>query len=576
MRRIVLATLWAVVSCCALQAQPKFDYFFSEAEKSRLNGDYSSAFELYRHCLDLRGDSPQVLYSMGEIYLFLKQDSLGLSFFQDAVRLEPGNPWYAETLASVYMRNNDLPNSIKTLEHLATLQTNRSDVLSQLSALYKSTGNTEAALSTVSRIELLEGKSPQLTMEKFSLLIDLERRDDAFAELKILCEEFPHDQNCKLLMANQYLLVGDSLQAKNLFEEVRQADPHNMNLQLSLVSFYKAQPDKAYYHYLRDSLLFSPSSSDELRGALMADYLYEARSDSSLHQGVMQTFDRLLAVPQKNAKLLTLKAIYMVNKRPPFPDKEVAQVLRTILQVEPDNQTALAQLMQYYASEQDYKSLEDICRLGVNYHTDDLAYHFYLGMSLYHQDKKAEAIDAFSQGVRIKTEVVRPKEVSEMFSVLGDLYYEQGKPEESFAAYDSSLVYNEDNLACLNNYAYYLSLRNERLDDAEAMSYRTVKAEPQNRTYLDTYAWILFKKADYNGARIYIDRVVSPESDEEELMKNTQLQGNVIEHAGDIYYMTDDAQTAVWLWTIALQKEDGTTTEVLPKKIRKKKYIKRD
>jgi Tfp pilus assembly protein PilF len=161
-----------------------------------------------------------------------------------------------------------------------------------------------------------------------------------------------------------------------------------------------------------------------------------------------------------------------------------------------------------------------------------------------------------------------------MFSILGDLYYEQGRAEDAFAAYDSSLVYKEDNLSCLNNYAYYLSLRNERLDQAEEMSYRTVKKEPANRTYLDTYAWILFKKGDYNGARIYIDRVVSPESDEDELMNNKDLQGNVIEHAGDIYFMTGDRQTAVWLWNIALMKADDTTTERLPKKIRKKKYIK--
>ena len=106
------------------------------------------------------------------------------------------------------------------------------------------------------------------------------------------------------------------------------------------------------------------------------------------------------------------------------------------------------------------------------------------------------------------------------------------------------------------------------------MSYRTVKKEPANRTYLDTYAWILFKKGDYNGARIYIDRVVSPDSDEDELMNNKDLQGNVIEHAGDIYFMTGDRQTAVWLWNIALMKADDTTTERLPKKIRKKKYIK--
>ncbi|MBQ2044332.1 MAG: tetratricopeptide repeat protein, partial [Bacteroidaceae bacterium] len=266
------------------------------------------------------------------------------------------------------------------------------------------------------------------------------------------------------------------------------------------------------------------------------------------------------------------KAAYLIKNN--APDEEIAQALQNVLQVEPDDRMAMSMLIQYYASGNDYRAIENLCRQAVNYYPDNLTYHFYLGLSLYQQSRKTEAIDAFNQGVRIKGDNVNPDEVSEMFSILGDLYYEQGRAEDAFAAYDSSLVYKEDNLSCLNNYAYYLSLRNERLDQAEEMSYRTVKKEPANRTYLDTYAWILFKKGDYNGARIYIDRVVSPESDEDELMNNKDLQGNVIEHAGDIYFMTGDRQTAVWLWNIALMKADDTTTERLPKKIRKKKYIK--
>ena len=40
------------------------------------------------------------------------------------------------------------------------------------------------------------------------------------------------------------------------------------------------------------------------------------------------------------------------------------------------------------------------------------------------------------------------------------------------------------------------------------MSYRTVKAEPTNSTYLDTYAWILFEKGKFTEARIYIEQAL--------------------------------------------------------------------
>ncbi len=569
-RILLFVIIWGASSI--LSAQPKFDYFYTEAEKCRLAGDYSSAMELYRHCLDIRKDSPQALYSLGMMYFYLQHDSLGLSYMQKASDLEPGNPWYIESLASIYMESNDIPNAIKAMEQLVALQTKRSDVLSQLAVMYKSTGRSEESLATLNRIETLEGMNPRLTLEKFTLLRDLERPEEAFGELRKLCEEFPHDQNSKLLMAKQYMLVGDTLTALSLYDEVRSVEPTNMNLQLLQLEYYASLPDKGRYHHFRDSIIADERASRDLRVAMLADYVSEATSDTTVQAGLKTTFDTLLAHPQKDAKILTLKALFQIQTK--RPDEETVHTLHQVLQVEPENQPTMNMLMKYYVGKKDYRAIEDLCRLGVNYHPDDMTYHFYLGISQYEQGKKDETIETFKQATRIKGEAVDPKEVSEMFSIMGDLYHEQGRVEESFAAYDSSLVYNEENLACLNNYAYYLSLRGEQLEKAEEMSYRTVKAEPANRTYLDTYAWILFMMKNYNEARIYIDRVVSPEADEDALMANEELQGNVIEHAGDIYYMTGDAQTAVWLWTIAQNKNDGTVSPKLSKKISKKKYIK--
>lgn len=106
------------------------------------------------------------------------------------------------------------------------------------------------------------------------------------------------------------------------------------------------------------------------------------------------------------------------------------------------------------------------------------------------------------------------------------------------------------------------------------MSYRTIKAEPDNITYLDTYAWILFMKQDFTNARIYIDRVVNPELSDADLLKVEGMQGNLIEHAGDIYAECGSLDTALRYWNLALQKKDDTCTPLIKKKIKKKKYIK--
>lgn len=557
-----------------LFAQTKFDYFYLEAEKSRLAGDYASALELYQHCLDINPNAAEAVYNLGLMKLFLRQDSveIGIDMLKQACALDSCNPWYLETLATIYLNARKTSEAVPFLEKLAKLQTKRSDVLSQLANIYRNDGHTDKAIEVLNRIETQEGKSVQLSMEKFTLYMSKEEEDSAFMELQSLCDEYPHDLNYRVVMANQYQQAGYADKAMEIYNYVRQKDAHNLNLLLAMMGYYRTTEDDARFVQLRDSLLYDEGTTSELRVALMRDYIDEVIQDSTKRDDMLQTFDSLLSLPQKDAQLLMLKAAYLTYIK--AGDDKVAELMNQVLDVEPGNQMALSHLLQYYAPKNNMPAIEDICRKGVNYHPEELAYAYYLGLSLYQQDKRKEAAEAFMQGLRTKTEEARPSLVSDLYAVLGDLYYQENNPQEAFAAYDSSLVYKDDNISCLNNYAYYLSLRNEQLDKAEEMSYRTIKAEPDNITYLDTYAWILFMKKDFTNARIYIDRVVNPNFSDEELLKIPDLQGNLIEHAGDIYAECGSLATAQRYWNLAVQRKDGTCTPLIKKKIKKKKYIK--
>jgi tetratricopeptide (TPR) repeat protein len=557
-----------------LLGQTRFDYFYLEAEKSRLAGDYASALELYQHCLDINPKAAEAVYNLGLMKLFLRQDSLeaGIGMLKEACALDSCNPWYLETLATIYLNARKTSEAIPYLEKLAKFQTKRTDVLSQLARIYRDDGHTDKAIEVLNRIETQEGKSVQLSMEKFTLYMSKEEEDSAFMELQSLCDEYPHDLNYRVIMANQYQQAGNTDKAMEIYNYVRQKDAHNLNLLLAMMDYYRTIKDNERFVQLRDSLLYDEGSSSELRVALMRDYIDEAIQDSTQRDAMLQTFDSVLTRPQKDAQLLMLKAAYLTYAK--AGDDKIAELMKKSLEVDPGNQTALWHLLQYYAPKENYVAIEDICRKGVNYHPEELAYAYYLGLSLYQQDKKKDAAEAFLQGLRTKTEEAKPVLVSDMYAVLGDLYYQENKPLDAFAAYDSALVYKDDNISCLNNYAYYLSLRNEQLDRAEEMSYRTIKAEPDNITYLDTYAWILFMKKDFTNARIYMDRVVNPNLSDEELLKVEDLLGNLIEHAGDIYAECGSLDTALRYWNLAVQKKDGTCTPLIKKKIKKKKYIK--
>ncbi len=555
-----------------VKAQANFDYYYLEAEKCRLAEDYSSALDLYRHCLDINPEAPEALYNIGLLYLYMRSDSIGTSYIRHACERDTNNPYYLETLAALYLNKRDAESAIPVLEKMASLQSRRSDILSQLASLYSTVGDNDKAIGALNRIELLEGVSPQVTVEKFRLYKEKGQLDSAFVQLQALCEESPHDMNLRVIVGNQYMQAGDTVKALEIYDEVRRQEPANTGLQLAMLDYYRDSEQDERYNKVRDSLLFCPDSPTQLRTIMLQSYISDVQRDSTYAPRLVAAFDTLLARPQQDAQVLIMKAAYQVYSKQ--PQEALCQTMRQVLEVEPGNETALRELLQYYAEQNDEKGVEDISRRGLNYHPEEIAYAYYLGMALAEQKKLTDAADVLQQGLRVRTEFVSERLVSNVFGVLGDIYYQQGKETEAFAAYDSALVYMEDNIMCLNNYAYYLSLKGEQLDRAEEMSYRTIRQEPENITYLDTYAWILFMKGDYAHARTYMDKVVDPKLTDEELLSNERLLGNLIEHAGDVYAKCGEQETALRLWKLAKQKDDNTCTPLLRKKIKRKKYFK--
>ena len=257
------------------------------------------------------------------------------------------------------------------------------------------------------------------------------------------------------------------------------------------------------------------------------------------------------------------------------PDSVICPVMQRILRVAPDNEMATQWLLQYFARKQEFASLEEICRRGTNYHPENLAYHYFLGMTFSELGKEQDALDAWQKGLKLRNPQTSPTLISNVFTASGDMYFKMNRMRESFCAYDSALVYNKDNILALNNYAYFLSLRKENLDKAEQMSFRTIKAEPDNVTYLDTYAWILFMRGEYAEASHYMDRVVSPDSTENALLADSSISSTVLEHAADIAWFNGDTGRACYLWELAVKRGDDDVTATLRKKSRKRRYFKK-
>ena len=246
--------------------------------------------------------------------------------------------------------------------------------------------------------------------------------------------------------------------------------------------------------------------------------------------------------------------------------------LKQVIKLDPENTPARLQLIGYALQDEDPDKVIEVARPAIEYNPDVLEFYYYLGLAYYNKGQTDEAAATFEKGVKQVNEKTDKKIVSDFYSMMGDIYHQKGKNAEAYAAYDSSLVYNPDNIGTMNNYAYFLSVERKSLDKAEEMSYRTVKAEPSNATFLDTYAWILFEKGKYTEARIYMEQALQNDPDPSRVL---------LEHAGDIYYMAGQKEKALEYWKKAdakpVEKNEEAPSEKdkqrLKQKIAQKKYI---
>lgn len=548
----------------------KFDYFFLEAVRLKEKGDLDAAFEMYSHCLQIHPTSAVTLFELAKFYMFLGQQQKGEKALADAVSLAPENYWYKETLAAYYQNKGENEKAISVVEDMATQFPSRLEPLVALVDLYTRTKNYEQVIHSLNRLETLDGKSEQISMEKFRMYLAMDNREQAFLEIENLAKEYPYDMRYLTILGDVYMENGKPDEAYATYQKVLKEEPEYAPALLSMASYYEKQGQDSLYKVQLNSVLLNEKIESNTKMNLMRQLIIRSEQTDKDSTQIIGLFNAMLEQEQENADIAMLAAQYLLSKK---MEEESKPVLRKVLELDPENKPAYLQLLSFAINKQDMDEVIAVCTPAVEYMPDALEFYYYLGIGHYQKEQKDEALEVFKKGVRQVTPQSDKAMVSDFYSIMGDLYHLKKMNAEAYAAYDSALVYKDDNIGALNNYAYYLSLEKKDLDRAEEMSYRTVKAEPNNATYLDTYAWILFEKGKYTEARIYIDQAIQHGTD------NSSV---VVEHCGDIYYHCGETDKALDFWKEAEKLANETTEEedkrdpkelkLLKKKIKNKKY----
>lgn len=549
----------------------KFNHFFLEAVRLKEKGEMDAAFEMYSHCLAIDSQSAATLYELGKFYMYLGQPVKGENFLRKAMLTQPGNYWYKETLAGYYQGKGEDAKAIDVIESMVDQFPSRLEPLMALVDLYNRTRDYQKVIHTLDRLERLDGKSEQVSMEKFRMYLAMDNNEKAFSEIEALVKEYPYEMRYLTMLGDVYMENGKEEEAFSTYQKVLAQEPEYAPAMLSMASYYEKTGEDSLYRTQLDALLLNQKVETSAKLNIMRQLIMRSERGDRDSTKIVGLFDSMLAQEQENADVAMLAAQYLLSKR---MDEQAKPVLWKVLEIDPENKPARLQLLSFAISKEDLDEVIRICSPAVEYMPEALEFYYYWGVAHYQKDQHDEALEVFKKGVRQVGADSDKNMVSDFYSIMGDLYHTKNMNAEAYAAYDSALVYKPDNIGALNNYAYYLSVEKKNLDKAEEMSYKTVKAEPTNNTYLDTYAWILFEKGKYAEARIYIDQALQNGGDKSSV---------VVEHCGDIYWMTDEPEKALEYWKQAeklaaepveneSEKRDEKELALLKKKIANKKY----
>ena len=573
----LLVAVWTLVSCGTVknakekpavvlaqssltpEQQRKYDYFFLEAMRMKEKNEYDAAFGLLQHCLDINPNASSALYEISQYYMFLRQVPQGQEALEKAVASAPDNYWYSQGLASLYQQQNELDKAITLLEQMAVRFPGKQDPLFNLLDLYGRQEKYDEVISTLNRLEKHMGKNEQLSMEKFRIYLQMKDDKKAFQEIESLVQEYPMDMRYQVILGDVYLQNGKKQEAYDVYQKVLAAEPDNPMAIFSMASYYKQTGQEGLYQQQLDTLLLNKKVTPDTKVNVMRQMIVENEQADKDSTQIIALFDRIMKQEQDDPQIPMLYAQYLLSKN---MEAESVPVLEQVVDLDPTNKAARMMLVGTAVRKEDYKQIIKVCEPGIEATPDALEFYYYLAIA-YNQAEQPDSVVSICKRALEHTTADSKKEVvSDFYSILGDMYHTQKQMKEAYAAYDSALVYNPSNIGALNNYAYYLSVERRDLDKAEEMSYKTVKAEPNNATYLDTYAWILFEKGNYAEARIYIDNAMKSDDEKSDV---------IVEHCGDIYYMTGDVDGALSYWKKAL--EMGSESKTLKQKIEKKKYI---
>lgn len=560
----------ALTSTCQVKAtetidqkdKTKFDFLYYEAMQARSLGKYDAAFDLLKYCHSLDSTNAAVLYELGNYYSSVEDKANALKMYKEAANLDEGNYYYGTSYGIMSLEQGDYDIAIKQYSLLADKYPERTNLYLYLAESYRLKKEYTKAIESLNKLEDILGMNEKISLQKFQLYRQINQEDKAFAEIQKYIDKYPSEVKYYILLGDLYLHADKNKEALDAYNKGKEISPDDPYLISSISAYYEKIGDREKSEKEIRTALSGYKMDIETKLGILAQYVTTLQQGEKDTQSANALFDTLMVIhPQEpDLNLMYGNLLSIQNKK-----KEAREQYQIYTDANPNNPVGWEQML-FTAYPDSTDIAIDICNRAIENNPDQAQFYFFLGLSHYAREEYDVALKALNNGIQY-VDKNNLRLLSDFYGIKGDLYYHTGHVDSAFIAYDQSIKANPNNLGILNNYSYFLTLAQKDLDKAERMSSVTIKAEPLNPTYLDTYGWVLFSQKAYSMAKIYIENAVKYSEENEK-----EVSAEVYEHYGDVLFKTGEEEKAMEYWLKAKEAGDSKS-KTLEKKIEIKQYI---
>jgi len=531
---------------------------FLEATNARLAGQNAKALQLYQRCLKLDPQNGAAYFELGKLYHQGQNSTMALDHAKRAVAADKGNIWYRFLLADLYQQYERPADAADVYRGILERWPERYETHLDLANTLAYSGKVNEAIKVFADVEKRFGFSEELIMQQFGMLAANQRLDEAEKLVRRAVEAYPNEPSFQGLLGELYDQRGEHDKAREQYLKALELDPGNSMLRIALAEHYYGREKHDLAFEQLELAFMDPEMDLDAKMQVLIGFFemsnFEGKSPSDRPDLIRRSYsliDVLQRAHPESGKPHTIHGDFLLRDGR-YP--EARDEFRKALVHEKERYPIWSQLLQLNLELGDMEGLHTDAEEAISLFPMIPDNYLFNGIALSQLKRHADAIETLIMGRDLVVD--NPPLQAQFWSSLGDAYHANKEHERSDNAYEKALAIDPDNVNTLNNYAYYLSERNEQIAKAERMSKRSNELAPGQPSYQDTYAWILFRAGKFAEARTWIEKA---------LASGGKDQGVIVEHYGDILYKLGETAEAMEQWRRA--KTLGDTSDMLDRKI---------